>query len=246
MFKIKCLIYKYIKYIPFGFIDRCNQLRHGIHLLLIKKKKGHNSYIDGTVHITGWKYISIGDYTIISEYSWLNVNQRMSGYIHIKIGNNCYIGRRNFFSVGKSIIISDYCMKGIDCKFIGSDHIYDNPLKPYITTGTINDKSIIIGANVWFGAGVVVIGDVTIGHGSVIGAGALVNKSIPPFSLVVGIPAKIIKRYSFVLNEWISASSAEDRLCLPNEADYLEILKKQFPAIYIPRQAASKKYGNMI
>jgi acetyltransferase-like isoleucine patch superfamily enzyme len=246
--KIKYIIYKYIKYIPFWSIDRCNQLIHGIQLFFIKKQKGHNSYIDNTVHITGWKYISIGNYTIISENSWLNVNQRVAKFIHIKIGNNCYIGRRNFFSAGKSIIIGDYFMTGIDCKFIGSDHIYDNPLKPYSITETTNNKSIVIGVNVRFGAGVVVIGNVNIGYGSVIGAGALVNRNIPPFSIVVGNPCRIIKRFNFTLNKWIKADMviAEEDLCLPDEDNYLNILKAQYPIIYIPRQAASKKYGDMV
>jgi acetyltransferase-like isoleucine patch superfamily enzyme len=196
---IKKFVYKYSKYMPFGFIDRCNQLKHCIRLFFLKKRKGYKSYIDSTVHITGWKYISIGNYTIISERSWLNVNQRISNHINIKIGNNCYIGRGNFFSAGNIISIHDYCMTGIDCKFIGSDHNFSDPLLPYVAGEALCEKTIIVGVNVKIGAGVTIIGDITIGHGSVIGADALVNKSIPPFSLAVGSPAKIIKRYSFVL-----------------------------------------------
>jgi hypothetical protein len=63
---------------------------------------------------------------------------------------------------------------------------------------------------------------------------------IPSFSLYVN-------RYiAGSVNEWIGDFSAEEELCLPNEADYLDILKRRFPVVYIPRQAASKKYGDMI
>ncbi len=67
-------------------------------MFFLKKDIGKNTYIDKTVHVTGWNSISIGNNTAISEYSWINVNKRIPGRKHVRIGNNCYIGRRNFFS----------------------------------------------------------------------------------------------------------------------------------------------------
>lgn len=63
---------------------------------------------------------------------------------------------------------------------------------------TIFEQSfrVIIGNDVWIGYGAIIIGDVTIGNGAVIGAGAIVTKNVPPYAIVVGSPAKII-RYRF-------------------------------------------------
>ena len=59
-----------------------------------------------------------------------------------------------------------------------------------------------IGKNVWIGEGVIVLPGVTIGDGCVIGAHSVVNKSFEPNTMIVGTPAKAIKRYSFENKRW--------------------------------------------
>ena len=198
---------------------------------------------------------------MISEGTWLNVNVCVKGMYHIDIGDNCYIGRRNFFSPGKQIVVGDYFMSGIDCRFISAGHKFEDPLVPYVSTSTTDDKKIIIETNVWCGTGVTIVGDINIGRGSIIGAGALVNSSIPPFSIVVGNPSKVIRRYSFVEKMWISVSELcekmgggdgaidegvlEKFLNIPTEAEYNDLLKKKGINIRIPYQASSRRFGDL-
>lgn len=226
---------------------RLFQLRDKIKLLFLKKSIGKNVYIDKTVHVTGWNSISIGNNTAISEYTWINVNNRIPNHKHIVIGDNCYIGRRNFFSSGWLIELGDYVMTGLDCKFMGSDHVFKSPMQPYISTGTTNDKIIKLGSNVWLGADVTVIGHVTIGHGSIIGAGSLVNKDIPPFSIAVGNPCKVIKRYDFKMNKWMKVNEFDESSTklMPDEEAYNKSLKEGNKNITIPLQACSKSFGDM-
>jgi acetyltransferase-like isoleucine patch superfamily enzyme len=225
-----------------------NIIKQRILLPFLKKDIGRRTYIDKTVHITGWKYISIGDYSVVSEHTWINVNQRFPNHRHIIIGSNCYIGRRNIFSSGNQIIIGDYFMSGVECKLLGADHIFDDPCRPYISTGVTSDKSIKIGTNVWLGAGVIVIGNITIGSGSVIGAGTLINKDVPPFSLVIGNPGRIIKRYSFTEKKWlpIGEFSSDLELNLPDEKVFCEKLRRIYHRVDIPLQAASKRRGDLL
>lgn len=61
---------------------------------------------------------------------------------------------------------------------------------------------IKIGDNTWIGEGVVIMPGVTIGNGCVIGAHSIVNKSIPDYTIAVGIPAKVVKKYNFNLKRW--------------------------------------------
>ncbi len=98
------------------------------------------------------------------------------------------------------------------------------------------------------GANVVVIGDVSIGHGSIIGAGSLVTKDVPPFCVAVGSPAKIIKRYSFRQEKWVLVANYDvtEEAELPSAQEYLNILKKKVPKILLPLQASSKKFGDLI
>ena len=104
--------------------------------------------------------------------------------MHLVIGDNCLVlGRRNFFSVGRSIILRDlYCLTAMNCAFIGSSHRYDDPMSAYMTTGVTLDADIYVGANCFFGYGSQVIGNVRVGHGCVIGAGTLIRSDIPTIS----------------------------------------------------------------
>lgn len=246
--KIVMLVKKHLKkHLSNSFLTKLIQIVHKLKLLFLKKDIGNNTYIDKTVHVTGWNSISIGYNTAISEYTWINVNVRTPNHKHIILGNSCYIGRRNFFSSGWLIKISDYCMTGIDCKFMGSDHMFNNPIHPYITTGTTNDKTIKLGTNVWLGANVSVIGNVNIGYGSIIGAGSLVTKNIPPFSIAIGNPCKVIKRFDFKLQQWVKNSEfvEEHTTYFPTEEEYINIIKEQNKNINIPLHACSRKFGDM-
>lgn len=228
-------------------INELIQIKQRLMLFFLKKDIGKNTYIDKTVHVTGWNSVSIGENTAISEYTWINVNNRTPNHKHIVIGDNCYIGRRNFFSSGWLIEIADYCMTGVDCKFMGSDHRFSDPMSPYISTGTTNDKIIKLGTNVWLGADVIIIGEVNIGYGSIIGAGSLVNKSIPPFSIAVGNPCKVIKRFDFKLERWVKISdlNTENLLYIPSEENYMKLMKEKNRNIDIPLKACSKRFGDM-
>lgn len=192
---------------------------------------GQGTHVGRGTQISKFGKISVGRRSVIGEYSWLNNN---SANAVISIGNFCLLGRRNFLNAGASISIGDYTLTGPECMFLGSDHHWRDPMKPYIMSGSSSDQKISIGPNVWLGAGVKVMKGVSIGHGSVIGANALVTSDIPPFSLAYGAPAKVVKLYSFTEQRWVAASerSAEH---YPSEAEYLEALRKH--RTFVPPEA---------
>jgi len=111
---------------------------------------------------------------------------------HIKIGTNCNInpytviyGHGNT-TIGNNVLIAGGCM------IIPSNHNFHDVEEQIIKQGCTS-KGIQIEDNVWIGHGCSILDNVTIGEGAIIAAGSVVNKSIPPFSIAAGVPAKIIR-----------------------------------------------------
>lgn len=206
---------------------------------------GVSSFIDPSVHVLGWRHVSIGHHTIVGQDSVFNINHRSGNEKTLLIGNNSFIGRRNFFTVGSLIELGDFLMTGPNCQFIGAGHRFDDPFQPYISTG-ISDDTLRVGVNCWFGAGATVIGTVRIGHGCIIGAGAVVRRDVPPFSIVVGSKAEIKRRYCVPQERWapIEEFSEECEEQLPSEEEYLEILKSNCPNMPMAWRAAGKIMGD--
>lgn len=245
-FNSKNYIKKIKDMIPIRIKDMIRRFLINLKLYFIKRKITKDCYIDKSVHVLGWKSIKIGTGTAISEGCWLNVNNRSNSKIQINIGSYSYIGKRSFFSSGHKIIIKDYFMGGINCQFLGSNHIVDNPYEPYISTGTTQEGTIVVGLNTWFGANVTVIGNVSIGNGSIIGACSLVTKDIPPFSVAVGTPAQVIKRFNFKEMKWISVDEYDSSMdvYIPTDKEYLRVLMNT--KVSVPLNAASKRIGDLL
>jgi len=118
-------------------------------------------------------------------------------------------------------------------------------MSPYLKTGMTLDSKILVGANCFFGIDSRVMGGVEVGHGSVIGAGAVVVENVPPFSLVVGSPARVIKRYDFGQGRWVRWP-AENYQEGPPEAEYLERLKSSHPWLIQPVSAALSRHRDIV
>ncbi|WP_036479038.1 acyltransferase [Myxosarcina sp. GI1] len=113
-------------------------------------------------------------------------------------GSQLYIGDRTY--VGPHTCIWGYgkISIGKDCLIASHSSLYAHNYRFEDTTQNIREqgfdfKGIVIEDDCWLGSGVNIVDGVTIGRGSVIGAGAVVTKNIPPYSVAVGVPAKVIK-----------------------------------------------------
>jgi len=210
-------------------------------------KTGTDTYIDPSAQFLGASRIAIGSRCSIGEDCWFNVNQRGVEGPAIIVGDSCFIGRRNFFTAGSQIILGDYALTGVDCHFLGANHSFADPLKPYVISEVPTEEPIMIGTNCWLGSSVIVLRGVRIGYGSIIGAGAVVTRDIPPFSIAVGNPAQVLRRYNFASGQWTAISDWTDacEVGMPDEENYRRMLKEKYPRVSVPAVAGSGALGNL-
>lgn len=114
----------------------------------------------------------------------------------IAIGKQTYIGPYTCLS-GGDIKIGDNCLIASHSGIYANNHSFSDPLCP-IRDQKSSFKGIVIEDDCWLGSGVRVLDGVTISKGSVIGAGAVVTKDIPPYSVAVGVPAKVVSHRKVV------------------------------------------------
>jgi len=155
---------------------------------------GKGVYLDQGVYLHALPGgITIGDGTFIMHHSMLHVfNFRNLPRAAITIGRNCFIGEFNVVRGQGGVHVGDGVYTGPMVQIVAVNHVYDDPNRPIREQG-ITAQGIVIEDDVWIGAGAAVLDGVTIGRGSVIGAGSVVASDIPPYSIAVGTPAKPIK-----------------------------------------------------
>lgn len=114
---------------------------------------------------------------------------------NIQIGDNAWISKNVALYANSGIIIGDDVIIAKDVSIISGDHGHSDKSKKINQQGMRKDaQPIIIGNDVWIGEKAVILKMVKVGDGCVIGAGSIVTKDVPPYSVVAGNPAKIIKQ----------------------------------------------------
>lgn len=146
-------------------------------------------YYDDLNNFTFGKQVSFGPNNVVFVTSQDTVNKPSK----LVIGFNTSIGEQNNIRTGGgSIYIGENCLISQQVSIIASDHgiIKDKLIKeqPWWSRG-----DVIIGNDVWVGCSVQILSGVKVGNGVVIASGSLVNKDIPDYAIVGGVPARILK-----------------------------------------------------
>ncbi len=150
--------------------------------------RGRGSVIHSSVRMDTPPYrrFSLGKHSVVESFSCIN-----NAVGDVIIGDYTRIGLHNTIigpvSIGSHVNLA----QGITVTAL--NHNFADSVKPIDEQGVIT-SSVTIEDDVWIGANAVILPGVSIGTHSVIGAGAVVTKDVPPYSLATGVPAKVIKK----------------------------------------------------
>lgn len=111
----------------------------------------------------------------------------------ITIGNGTFLNLGVMIAAQSEITIGDHCMFANGCLITDADHCFEDLTKPITWQGFQSKGPTRIGDNVWCGANVVVTSGVTIGERCVVGANSVVTEDLPPRSVAVGAPARVVR-----------------------------------------------------
>lgn len=168
---MKSILYYIIFKVKFG-------KRIGIHLINSIRGKLNIELFDGAK-------INIGKFLMTRGPLYLKCTKDA----YVKIGEECFFNNNCSITAAEKIIIGNQCKFANNLVIIDHDHAIEQGH----ATAELITKPIIIEDNVWVGANCTILKGIHIGKGSVVAAGSVVTKNVPSYSIVAGVPAKIIK-----------------------------------------------------
>jgi len=154
----------------------------------IRTGNGVRILSDCMLDAAGSAAIHLGDKVQIGRHVYLGAFST-----DLAIGRNSVLNRHAYIDARGGITIGADVLIGPYARLVSYEHVFDDTGVPIIRQG-VRTAEIVIEDDVWIGAGATVLAGVRIGRGSVIAAGAVVTRSCDPFSVLAGVPARLIRR----------------------------------------------------
>lgn len=195
------------RYIIHRCVRKIVNIYKRVESLIVEKEMayfGDKSMIEHPFVVSNPQNIYIGDCSTILK------NSRIQTYEYdgqpkpkIKIGNRCYFVHNVSILASSEITIGDDVLIASNVLICDHDHgMNPEDAEPYMEQ-KLYSEPICIGSNVWIGEQVVICKGCHIGDNSIIGAGSIVTTNVPENTIVVGSPARPIKKWSHEKREWV-------------------------------------------
>jgi acetyltransferase-like isoleucine patch superfamily enzyme len=127
----------------------------------------------------------------LGGFCYIYPGARLSHVYGMSIGRNFHVNAGAFLYGRGGLTIGDHVMVGPNAVIVSSQHRYDDPRLPMVLLGH-QTAPVTIGSDVWVGANAVVLPGVRVGDGTIVSAGAVVTQDTAPFTIVGGVPARMI------------------------------------------------------
>lgn len=176
---------------------------------------GENVRLHGAKHIRIEAGVIVGSHVVLralTDYPWTDPPQTFTPAL--QLGRGCFISHFTHISCAGRIVIGAEVMIADRCFISDCQHTYLDPDRSVKAQPLTPPGEIHIGDGTWIGTGVCILGNVRIGRHCVVGANAVVTHNLPDYSVAVGVPARIIKRYDPATGTW-RRSSTDDAITEP-------------------------------
>jgi acetyltransferase-like isoleucine patch superfamily enzyme len=186
-------------YLRAAWISSWNTLKSKLYceqIMRFRCKVGKHLTLDGDApHVHGYGKVTLGDHVKVGNRNTWIVGLKVYDAPTLTIGNHTTIGYLVLFSVAQSVVVGDHCLFAGEIKvFDNNSHSLDWRQRRAGAALTPDEvQPVRIEDDVWVGTNCLILKGVTIGRGSVIAAGSVVTKDVPPFSLAGGNPAHVIR-----------------------------------------------------
>ncbi|HVL96415.1 MAG TPA: acyltransferase [Solirubrobacteraceae bacterium] len=137
--------------------------------------------------------LELGPHVLFEPGVWLTAQAPA----RIRIGEGTFLNLGVQVAALELVEIGAHCMFANGCFVSDADHRFDDPDTPVPYQGFTSKGPTRVGDNVWCGANVVITSGVTVGERCVIGSNSVVNRDLPPYSIAVGAPAKVVKTVEY-------------------------------------------------
>lgn len=162
---------------------------------------GKKSRMYKPVQADGLENIFIEDNVVVHEGTWLAARP-INVTCKLEINSGTTLGHFNHIYATQSIVIEKNVLTADKVYISDNLHNYEDVTMPVIKQSIKQCRPVVIGEGSWLGENVCIIG-ASVGKHCVVGANSVVTKDIPDFCVVVGAPARVIKRYDSEKKEWI-------------------------------------------
>jgi acetyltransferase-like isoleucine patch superfamily enzyme len=169
---------------------------------------GEGSSIHPLFNTSNRRFISIGNHVTIGSFSWIGVVGEPTGSEpRLIIEDGCSLGPNSFIMAYSHVHLHRDVLLGPRVYIADHFHGYENPNLPVIDQPVCDGGPTVVEGGCFLGIGSCILNNVTVGRHSVVGANAVVTKDVPPYSLVVGNPGRVVKRYDPERRAWIKVKS---------------------------------------
>lgn len=166
------------------------------------KHIGKNIRVYRPLRVDGIDNISLGNDVIVHDYTWLAALPLTGQDVQLVLNDGVTLGYFNHIYATNSIIIEKNVLTADKVYISDNLHSYEDIALPVIKQPIKQCKPVVIGEGSWLGEHVCVIG-ASVGKHCVIGANSVVTKDIPDYSIAIGAPARVIKKYNFNRKQWL-------------------------------------------
>lgn len=170
-------------------------------------------------HTTIWSRrcapaIRIGDSVMIRNHAWINTFDihDAPGGVKIDIGDRCVVNAQCVISAKNKIVVEHGVMLSACSLVMDHNHAYEDVTRTIQEQGATEGGTIRIEEGCWIGHGAAIVcgqGELVLGRNSVVAANSLVTRSFPPYSVIVGNPARLAKQFDTEKGAWTGAAARQ-------------------------------------